>query len=35
MKLFAEEINAIYKKQEIQVQKLDKDIKQYSEDLKL
>jgi hypothetical protein len=35
MKLFSEEMSIAYKKQETTVQKLDKEIKQFSEDLRL
>jgi hypothetical protein len=35
MKLFSEEMSSAYKKQETTVQKLDKEIKQLTEDLKL
>ena len=35
MKLFADEMTQTYKKQESQVQKLDKEIKQFNEDLRL
>jgi chromosome segregation ATPase len=35
MKLFADEMSQTYKKQESQVQRLDKEIKQFNEDLRL